>query len=64
MSKVATAEVCLEGVAPRYSVKSLWIALSESLSKLRCRLLHKSVSMPVKGKYRCWTCLREFDTTW
>lgn len=64
MSKTATAEVCLEGLAPRFSAKNLWVALSETISKLHCQLRHQKVSLPVNGKYRCWSCLREFDTTW
>ena len=31
---------------------------------LHCRLFHRGVSRPVNGKYRCWTCLREFDLQW
>lgn len=64
MSKLAAAEMCLEAVEPRFSVKSLWASLSKSLGKLHCQLVHKSISRPVKGKYRCWTCLKEFDTEW
>ena len=64
MSKLATAEVCLEGVEPRLSDKNLWALLSQSVAKFQCKLLHKSISRPVNGKYRCWTCLREVDSGW
>ena len=64
MSKSVAAEVCLEGLAPRFSVKNLWVTLSEGLAKLHCQLMHQKVSRPVNGKYRCWSCLREFDSTW
>ena len=32
--------------------------------KLCCRLFHRSISRPVAGRYRCWRCLREFETEW
>lgn len=64
MSKLATAEVCLEGVQPRLGEKSLWTSFSQNLREFRCRLIHKSISRPVNGKYRCWTCLQEFDSNW
>jgi len=34
------------------------------IGNLYCRLFHKSISLPVLGKYRCWKCLREFNMTW
>jgi hypothetical protein len=35
-----------------------------SLGQAYCRLFHNSISRPVEGNYRCWTCLREFDINW
>ena len=64
MSKMAAAEVCLDVVTPRYSIKALCSTMMKGAAKLHCRLMHKSVSRPVNGKYRCWSCLQEFDTTW
>ena len=64
MSKLVGAEVCLEGVGIDISARSFWATLSKNLGKLHCRLLHKSISHPINGKYRCWTCLQEFDTEW
>jgi len=64
MSKLAAAEVCLEQVAPRYTAKGLWTTFLESLAEVQCRMMHKAVSRPVNGKYRCWTCLREFESNW
>jgi len=29
-----------------------------------CRMFHRSLSRPVRGKYRCWKCLREYEITW
>lgn len=31
---------------------------------LYCRWFHHSISRPVGGKYRCWKCLRDFETDW
>ena len=65
MSKMATAEVCLEGVSsPRFSVRGAWSVILSSLAMVHCRVMHKAVSRPVNGKYRCWSCLREFETGW
>jgi hypothetical protein len=25
-------------------------------------LIHRSISRPVHGKYRCWKCLQDFET--
>lgn len=58
-----TGEASLERVlAPRLSVGSFWNTLRRNLIKQRCRLIHRNISRPVHGKYRCWTCLEEFDT--
>ena len=48
----------------RTASSGVWNRLSIHLAKTRCRLLHRSISHPVNGKYRCWTCLSEFDTNW
>ena len=65
MTKTAGAEMCLEQVdSPALSIKIFWSSLSQNVAKQRCRLIHKSISHPVNGKYRCWTCLREFETDW
>lgn len=63
-SKLTAGEICLEDVGTSLSIKGLWAGLSNSLARLRCRLVHKSISHPIHGKYRCWTCLQEFDTDW
>jgi hypothetical protein len=41
-----------------------WTQLVNAIAAARCRFLHRSISRPVKGKYVCWTCLREFPTEW
>ena len=57
----------LYGVRPviaKSSAPRLWRRWRVRLAKTRCRLLHRSISYPVHGKYRCWICLSEFDTEW
>lgn len=61
--KPVTAEACLERtLALRMSLAAAWNALRSSWRKIRCRLIHRSISLPVHGRYRCWTCFEEFDT--
>jgi transposase-like protein len=31
---------------------------------LYCRLFHRSISRPAGGRYRCWSCHREFEIGW
>ncbi|HJT86319.1 MAG TPA: hypothetical protein VJ732_00650 [Bryobacteraceae bacterium] len=63
MTKTAAAEVCFERVeTPGFSVKAFWTTQLRNLARYRCQLVHRSISRPVNGKYRCWTCLREFET--
>ena len=63
--KTAAGEACMEGVVrPRLSGGSFWVTLRKRVAKSRCRLVHRSISLPVHGKYRCWKCLQEFDTNY
>jgi hypothetical protein len=65
MVKTAAGEACFERVVhPRLSIGSFWMTLRRRVAKSRCRLVHRTISRPVHGKYRCWTCLQEFDTDW
>ncbi len=65
MTKAAAEAVCLEQVVTSHvPVKGFWSALATSVAQFRCRLIHRSISRPVHGKYRCWTCLREFEIEW
>lgn len=41
-----------------------WAGLAARIAAVRCRIVHGSVSWPVRGKYICWTCLREFPVEW
>lgn len=65
MMKIGAAEVCLEkpqaARIPVAEFLSMWL---EALARRRCQLIHTSISRPVNGRYRCWTCYREFDTNW
>jgi len=36
----------------------------QTLAMYRCRWIHRKISRPVNGKYRCWHCLREFESGW
>ncbi len=41
-----------------------WSELAARIAAVRCRLIHRSISRPVNGKYLCWTCLQEFPVEW
>jgi hypothetical protein len=58
------SESCLEGTrpSPRTTVANEW--LFSNVSRLYCRLFHRSISRPVNGKYRCWKCLQQFEIRW
>jgi len=63
MTKAATDVVCLETPKnPRIAVTEVLKTFAETVADYRCRWVHRSISYPVAGKYRCWQCLREFDT--
>ena len=65
MMKTAAAEVCLDKPqSERFPVGEFLSSVRQMLAKRRCQWIHRSISRPVHGKYRCWTCLREFDTDW
>jgi hypothetical protein len=38
--------------------------LCTKVGEAYCRLLHRSISRPMNGKYRCLKCLREFQLEW
>lgn len=65
MTKAATDVVCLETPRrPGVAVSEVLKTFAETVAQYRCRLVHRSISRPVAGKYRCWQCLREFETEW
>jgi hypothetical protein len=65
MTKTPAVEACLTGLAAAKSpVGGFWRTLRQRLVKTRCRLIHRSISHPIHGKYRCWTCLIEFNIDW
>ena len=56
-------ETCI--AEPRILARSpLLRSFVGSVGQVYCRLFHNSISRPVEGIYRCWTCLREFETHW
>jgi len=65
MMKTSAAEVCLDKPQPARVASGEFLgSLVQTLARLRCQWIHRSISRPVGGKYRCWTCLREFPTDW
>ena len=38
--------------------------LLATTGNLYCRIFHRAISRPVRGKYHCWKCLRQFDLEW
>ena len=65
MTKAATDVVCFEKPKnPGLAVSEFFRTAVQTLAIQRCRLIHRSISRPVAGKYRCWRCLREFETGW
>jgi len=47
---------------PAQSISAFWAKFRNCFERTRCRLFHRSISLPVRGRYRCWECLQEFDT--
>jgi hypothetical protein len=65
MTKAAADAVCLDAPKnPRVAIADSLKTFLQTLAIQRCRLIHGSISRPVAGKYRCWHCLREFETDW
>ncbi len=65
MVKTAAGEACLDTtVQSGLRLGIVWATLRKRVAKARCQLIHRSISMPVHGKYRCWKCLQEFETNW
>jgi hypothetical protein len=60
MSSLPIATPRFDRQWPLYGVRRLLAGLSAA----RCRLMHRTISRPVNGHYRCWVCLREFRTDW
>jgi hypothetical protein len=58
-----SSESCLE--APRRAPWSKSYAETmAAIGNFYCSVFHRSISRPVNGTYRCWSCLREFDLRW
>lgn len=39
-------------------------SVSSALGELWCRAMHADAMWPVKGEYRCRTCLRTYKVAW
>ena len=65
MTKATAEAICLETPKnPRAAMSESLRNTVQMLAMYRCRLIHRSISRPVNGKYRCWHCLREYQTGW
>jgi hypothetical protein len=42
------------------AVPAAKLPLAERLARLWCRLMHRSITRPVHGQYRCLVCLRQY----
>ncbi len=58
------SETCCIDRSESSPLASLYTPLLLSLGNIYCRLFHRSISLPVNGRYRCWECHREFETDW
>lgn len=63
-STLRTSESCLPRNRPMDWPVAIWNRLLTKVGNGYCRIFHKSISRPVQGRYRCWTCLREFELRW
>lgn len=36
----------------------------DRILRWHCRLFHRSISRPIRGKYECWKCQRIFRVGW
>jgi hypothetical protein len=58
------SESCLEHSPSNIQPAAAYYRLFGTVSRLYCRLFHKSISRPVNGKYQCWKCLQQFEIQW
>jgi hypothetical protein len=65
MTKAATDVVCLDTPKDTRPMLSEFVkSFAQTVAEYHCRLVHRSISRPIGGKYKCWHCLREFETNW
>jgi hypothetical protein len=62
--RMNVSESCLESRPRNAVVTAIFGQMFATLAHLYCRCFHRGISRPVNGKYRCWTCLREFEIGW
>ncbi len=53
----------LEPALPLNST-GLWRSVVLRMRAIHCRLMHRSISHPIHGKYTCWVCLRQYPVEW
>jgi len=58
------SESCFEGQEQAAFWVVAYARMAAAVGLLYCRAFHRTISRPVKGKYRCWRCLREFEIQW
>jgi hypothetical protein len=58
------SESCLESSRQTTFWIGVHTRMLAAIGSLYCRSFHRDISRPVNGKYRCWRCLREFETGW
>ena len=61
---MSASESCWHALPPKAVERVAYRRLLAGAGKLYCRLLHRTISRPVNGRYRCWRCLREFEAGW
>ena len=61
---VTASESCLEQGRAKTWPAEVYSNLLAKVGSGYCRFFHKSISLPLKGKYHCWKCLREFEIEW
>ncbi len=61
---MSALELCLRQLRNDVAATFLYCRPFAVAGRLYCRLFHRAISRPVNGRYRCWTCLREFEPGW
>lgn len=40
------------------------VQFSDVIGRVWCGLMHQKITWPVRGRYRCRTCWREYEVVW
>ncbi len=54
------SESCLTQIAQPPAYRQMLTAVGN----FYCRFFHRAISRPVRGRYHCWKCLRQFELDW